>query len=63
MVEHKNRKHSFTNNFKLSMDEETGDIVVIGASYRFNKTIILSMEELPDRYKSFFTQYILTKDR
>lgn len=58
-----NKVMSQSDEFKLVLDDESGNIAIIGTKYGFTKSIVLSIDEMPDRYQAFFTKYLLSKDR
>jgi len=49
--------------FRVFIDEATGALTVTSSGYRFDKSITLTMDELPARYTAYFTKYLLCKDR
>ncbi len=49
--------------FRVFVDEATGAITVTSSGYRFDKSITLTMDELPERYAAYFTKYLLCKER
>ncbi len=49
--------------FRVVVDEDNGAITIMSTGYRFNKSITLTIDELPDRYQTFFATYLLCKER
>lgn len=58
---HGTKKTMAARDFRIVADEETGDLCISVDRYQFSKSIILNMDEMPDRYKAFFAKYILCK--
>lgn len=47
--------------FRVFVDEESGSICVTATGYKFDKSIILTLDELPERYQAYFAKYVLCK--
>ena len=47
--------------FQVQVDEETGAVCITSTGYKFDKSIILSLDEMPERYQAYFAKYILCK--
>jgi len=47
--------------FTVYIDEENGAATFTVNRYRFSKVITIPLEEMPERYQTFFTKYLLCK--
>jgi hypothetical protein len=55
------------NDFSVEIDHESGNICITayfgGWGRRQSTSVIFSLEEMPERYQTFFAKYLLCKDR
>lgn len=51
------------NNIKVLVDESSGAIAIHYFKYGGEKTLILSLDEMPERYQAFFAGIVLINDR
>jgi len=49
-----------SNNLKILIDEDSGDIAIHNFRYGNEKTLIIPLDEMPERYQSFFAGFVLT---
>jgi len=47
--------------FTVYVDEENGAVTFTVNKYRFSKILTFSIDEMPERYQTFFTKYLLCK--
>ena len=55
------RKTSSAPGLIIKIDEDSGAFAITGIGYKFNKTIILSLDEMPARYQAYFANFVLNK--
>jgi hypothetical protein len=57
----KDRKTTASRDFRIVADESTGDLCISVDRYQFQESMILRLDELPERYQTFFAKYVLCK--
>ena len=56
----KARSKPRSNNLKILIDEDSGDMAIHSYRYGNDKTIIIPLDEMPDKYQAFFAGFVLT---